>query len=340
MYKFGILDAQYILVRNWHMLIRSETLTEASLLKSFIQSVVKLTRDYEISKPILLWDKYPYKRTEIIKQYKGDRYYPTEEEKVDLETSIKAETDPEKLKVLEQELETLTYKIEYERIKSSVKYYMIFKLGNLGFSSMIYTGYEADDLAYYVAQYLNKHESTSKHVLLTKDGDWKFFVNESVEYCRLNNKNQDVEYHTHSTIKDLFPVLKSLDISLIDFFSYHELWFGGHNNIGEFEGFYDIEAAWNKGMLFDEYITKCHAKIPIFSEEYQLLFNKFSEIINPTSLWTEKIDSIIYNVLYKSELIPSKFLSFCIEKGVDITPNYYDNYVKCLDRTLFSNKQG
>ena len=72
-YEYGIIDGQYILRRNFAAMTKDTKITANELIQSFIISIIKLKRDHNFKKPIILFDKTPYKKSEGLKAYKGNR---------------------------------------------------------------------------------------------------------------------------------------------------------------------------------------------------------------------------------------------------------------------------
>lgn len=171
-YKYGIIDLQYILMRNKNM---SEgynindyveqcnntpldqsipdpiPIDKKNLLKTTIQSIMKLKRDYDFQYPILLFDASPYHKVKAIENYKADRYIPTDEEIAELEKSKECKT-PEEVRQIEIEQKVIELKQLNFSVMQEIKYgFLSDDWNSYGFHAVLKKGYEADDLAYLLA---------------------------------------------------------------------------------------------------------------------------------------------------------------------------------------------
>ena len=59
-YNFGIIDGQYILRRNWSIQKNTSGVNESLLLKTFMQSIMKLKREFDFERPLICFDSAPY----------------------------------------------------------------------------------------------------------------------------------------------------------------------------------------------------------------------------------------------------------------------------------------
>ena len=175
-YKYLVFDAQYFLTRNFKALNRtceelpvldengnkvlsedgteitfeSMTATSDTLVKSFFQSIVKFVRDTaSCRKIVLLFDRWPYHKDQIVEEYKGSRFYATQE---DLE-AIDRKTEPLKYAEMEEELRR-------NKIKQDAKYFIISNFEQIGMKVYSRKGYEADDYAMLIAKYLENDNET------------------------------------------------------------------------------------------------------------------------------------------------------------------------------------
>ena len=92
-YDFGIIDAQYILRRNWSIQKSRGKVNQFLLMKSFIQSVFKLKRDFGFDRALLCFDSAPYYAMLENPDYKADREYVTQESLEDMESNLIFMTD-------------------------------------------------------------------------------------------------------------------------------------------------------------------------------------------------------------------------------------------------------
>jgi len=192
-YEYGIIDANYILFRNMNQLASyayPEPILKEDLLRLTLQSFMKLKREYNFRYPLLLWDSSPYHKITAIENYKADRYIPTDEEYQDLESKKETEDlSPEELaEIEEQQVAIRTNQANFE-IASTIKYEFISDYDNTGFNSVIKKGYEADDLAWLIASYLNEELPDTRSILLTADKDWVNFKLPNIDFISTFTKH-------------------------------------------------------------------------------------------------------------------------------------------------------
>lgn len=195
MYDYTVVDGQYILTRNFHLVKSVEPLTKGGLIKSFLLSLWKLCKDVPTNNLVVVWDKTPYHREEILKDYKGNRMYSTTE-------------DLNREDITEEEREKIKKDLEEFQLKTDVKYFLVNNSNKLGYSSLIFRGYEADDLAFMCAR-----ELPGKICLASTDSDWKYLITENSDHYNLRGvkttfkevvekESGDVEIFLHKSIFD------------------------------------------------------------------------------------------------------------------------------------------
>ena len=184
MYKYIIFDAQFILRRNSSVM---KTTNAAALTKSFYGSISKLTKAIDSSaKPILLWDSAPYHRSKIT-SYKSDRTYYNEEEY--------SKMDPESKKAK-------LYKVQLD-ISNTLASSKRFIISDKKYKSLIFKGYEADDLSLIASSILST--SGTKAIICSSDSDWKWNTNPGVDYYKIVAKKLtkfDTLYNKYSKYLD------------------------------------------------------------------------------------------------------------------------------------------
>lgn len=194
-YDYTVVDGQYILTRNFHLVKSIETLTEGGLIKSFLLSMFKLVKEVPTRNLIVVWDKSPYHRQQILEDYKGDRVYSTKE-------------DLEREDLTEEEKKKIQQDIKEFELKTFVKYYLIKNSNKLGWNSLIIPGYEADDLAFICAR-----ELKGDICLASTDSDWKYFILENSDHYNLrgvtttfqeivDKESGDVDIFLHKSVID------------------------------------------------------------------------------------------------------------------------------------------
>lgn len=309
-YDYGIIDAQYILFRNKSVqLYYSNKLDSKRLLLSVIQSFMKLKRDWEFKYPILVWDRSPYLKTQVLKDYKGDRYKPTIAEIDELRAEAELpETTEERKKEIESRIEEIRTDMENFQLIQNVKYGIINGFSDFGFKSLLVQGYEADDLAYLTGIYL---ESIGKRgILLTADTDWVNFTNSKV--CFYSTKNysdypQLVEARSKvlSQVKDLKPYWYGI---------LSEIYWGGHNNTPEYPHQIPFEEFCDKILHGD-------STLPDYEER-----RAYFDAMNVENHWSE-LESAIKAIVADDKIKYRAMYDYCIDTSLSVNFSTYNNYI-------------
>ena len=139
---------------------------------SVFWSMGKLIREHPARKIILLFDKSPYHRTLMVKEYKSSRVYYNEED----------------LKKLNWDDDPVNYfrvqsQVEFNDIKNHAKYSICKFFPALGMPVIIAKGYEADDLAYIGAR--NCEGLDEKIAICSIDSDWKYRINKNCDVTNI-----------------------------------------------------------------------------------------------------------------------------------------------------------
>ena len=191
-YKWGLIDANYILFRNKAILASKydkEPIPRHELFSSVLQSFMKLKYEGDCMYPLYIWDKSPYHKLKTLQAYKADRWVGTDEEYDALEAE-KATASPLRLiEIIEQQRKIRLDQANFETT-SYVKNRFINDMGKYGFHSLIKQGYEADDLAFFSACQISelfKQDESNNAVLLTADKDWANFQLPGVDFLSTYN---------------------------------------------------------------------------------------------------------------------------------------------------------
>lgn len=227
-YDYGIIDAEFLLRRNWSIQ-RNSNLNQGLLMKSFLQSVMKLKREVDFARPLLLFDKSPYFKTmEAVEEYKQDRYYATESELDQLNSRLQMEglTDDER-KHIESEISRVKKEISDFRIRSDVKYDLVSNGRSIGMVTLIKQGFEADDIAFALAEKVR--EMKKKAILITTDHDWISFRSPEVDY---STPKYD---HRNSDCRALVLDSRRLNLPLYEIGVLREIYHNSHNNVSSYD---------------------------------------------------------------------------------------------------------
>lgn len=333
-YKYALIDFSYILSRNTFAVSAGKKrgeYTEADLIKSVIQTLAKLGKDYGISadKTILIGDKWSkdfggYYRTYLVKdytEYKGDRVY-WDDKKVE---DFIAEGNH-----TEEEIEKVKNEAYMNNVKYKAKYAIINDLGYFGIPSVLVEGWEADDLSWASTGFLyNPNDKPS--IFVTKDSDWKYNLSPKMDYFSLPKKGSDPEVITYDQMYTTMPdEIKAMGISLYDYHCMTDALGFGHNMLGvsKKSGVTDSTKAILKVMAGDfsdvanpdMYKTQMStfdvSSFPRFNEVRDIVTNKYGTMGHIGS--------------------GSEFMEFCKKYNISgISEQYYNNFVGRLDPSLY-----
>jgi len=230
MYKYMIIDSNFILRRNYSCIVRGTFNNYEQLVESFLLSIHKLVDKVPTENVVLVWDKSPYLKVEAIKQYKKDRKYSNEGDIIEIDKKIsEAKTDEEKKK-LEHDKLVIERNIIHEGYYMHAKNSIASKLKDTNYHSTILRGYEADDLAYLMAQRIH-NDKLGNAVLVSIDNDWCNFVNPSVDYYKLGRGKNPPKWVKYDSSNPLYNRAVELDVSMYESGCCRELYLGGHNNV-------------------------------------------------------------------------------------------------------------
>lgn len=222
-YKYALIDANYILRRNTEAICKgsSELISASKIVDSFHTSIRKLKRDVGFDIPLLLFDKSPYKKSEHLPEYKGDRVYITEDYVKEL---LKNNPNMNVTELMD------LYREANKNKQSMIAKYTLVKYPTDNGISIIKRGYEADDLAYLIGLKLKSKDY--KSVLLSSDSDWITFINDNVDYMTL-------KLNPKSNIQDQWKVTsEEFKIPIYDLGILAELYYYSHNNIEVYKNKY------------------------------------------------------------------------------------------------------
>lgn len=194
-YKYGLIDAQYILMRNKNMLSSQyypDPIPKDKLLVITIQSFMKLKRDNRFKYPLLLWDKSPYHKSRVVSEYKGDRYIESEDDITRLQDELVKVSDPKEQEKIKEKIRKIEVGMANFSTLQDIKYGLLNdEWSSYGFTSVLKGGYEADDLAYMIAKRISADykigDKNSTAVLLTADKDWINFQLPGVTFISTYN---------------------------------------------------------------------------------------------------------------------------------------------------------
>lgn len=295
MEKFNYLaiDAQLVLTRNFHRL-RSGYLTEGGLVKSFLQSIVKLCREVPTENVITLWDRSPYHRHAIMSDYKGDRKYYTESDLTD--------------ELSEEERSKIERDIADFKLRNKVKYYLINNSVKLGMPSILHEGYEADDLAFICSRNLE-----GKVCIASSDSDWKYLLTETsthydlkgnfTGYDDMKSESGPVDPFLHKAIVDsLYGSHNFLkDVSTVKI---------GPEKVIELMQLGDYSFTSDKELFLKQFDSFGVTRFP-----------DYNKVVNKVKSTKTDFDKV---------MTESEFSQFTIDNHIKVTTKYFTDHIERL----------
>ena len=178
MYENIVIDFNYYFTRNFFKLkysfeIEGIPFDRNRLYKSVFCTIFNAVNLHNPKNVFLVADKRPYLRSKYIDTYKKDR--------VTKLASLKKEFG-------NNPTEENKKKIDWEVIcenERSKKGDLLPIFDKLGFICLCMGGYEADDFSYYLSKYFL--ENKQKSILISKDSDWEYFVNDYTDLQKYND---------------------------------------------------------------------------------------------------------------------------------------------------------
>lgn len=335
-YKWGIIDASYFLRRNFSAIKYNSNLVDsgyASLISSFLSTVINYKNNLSIETIILAFDSSPYKKSVAIERYKKDRKYISEDDLTTAQNKLAiAETEEQKEKA-QKELKSTKYNYDCEQIFKHSKRSILSNLNNSHFNPLIVSGYESDDLAYLTSKYILKNYGSDdliKSVLVSVDTDWLTYINPKVDYYKENARRSNGAkpiIHEYKNLKRT-ALLELTHCSLYESGLLRELYYGGHNNCPAYNSKHpDISLerfAWS--------LLKKDGSIPSYLE-YLVYFDALNMNMYDNSAAMGEIEKVIKgNRIYDNiEKISGYFhaikLDNMIAKYKSIIPKEKDDFI-------------
>lgn len=319
-YDLGIIDAQYILRRNFSVQTMNEqTVDWRLLLKSFYQSIMKLKREFKFKRPILLFDKYPYLKSQGVEQYKTDRHYINEDDVANLVKEIMDCTDPIKKSELQDQLSSTQRGLYNEKQLIKAKYDVVKNGTSLGFPTLIKTGYEADDLSFGLTEKVREYGLSA--ILLTTDRDWVAFRSKEVWYSTPKfDKRNDL-------CKELIEYSKICNLPLYEIGVLKEIYGGSHNNVEGYE--------FSEKIPFTEFATRVVSK-----DETLPGLQKSFDFYNSMNMrrYLPELDKMLDFILGPLN-ITGNWHTYCMERDIRLNYMTYSDYLMGISEGFLDGKQ-
>ena len=230
-YRYGLIDLSYILSRNVFSCFRKDQNTVGDVVRSIIQTIGKLGRDYDVTadKYILLndtWSKLHggYFRTYLLKgSYKTGRHKTTREELEEMKRNPQ---------VSQKEIAKAEENLKIEYLKREAKKIIVSELGNFGIPCVSVGGWEFDDLVRLASVLLDSEPSGKSSVVITKDSDLLYTLTPRLDYFKIPSGGSVPQIIKYSQVWYSLPEeIRDSGLSLYDYKCYSDSLGSGHNDM-------------------------------------------------------------------------------------------------------------
>jgi hydrogenase maturation factor len=339
-YKYLIFDGQYFLVRNYKALIpryKSEVelkddqgnlildkegksqyytttkMTADDIVQSFFYSIAKFAREVASCRKIILcFDSAPYHKSLYIDGYKGSRHYVTNDDLLEID---KDKNPLDYVKIKEE--------IKLNKIKREAKKFIIKNFSKLGMYVLIHNGYEADDLAYLTAQYLEN--DTERSCLVSIDDDWSYLINRNVDLIKSNTLDK-FTYEMELTENGI--LFQELGISLFQYGAYYSSLYGSHNDL--------VKTIKQDNAKLKDVIKNCLKKDYCNIKKVKKFKAQLKSFdIKSYPEYEQVLEEIKLIETDGSIMSTNEYELFALLNNFKIRTGYYSNCVQSLDSTLY-----
>lgn len=337
-YQYIAFDAQYFLHRNFAALkgrtgyeitstledsegdsnvsyiITKYNFTTQDLVKQFFWTIAKIVRDsFSCNKIILLWDKPPYHKTTLLPDFKGTRTHHCQE----LLDDWDIESDPQGYL---QEKED--YRIELIKLKA--KYWIINNLNKLGMVSVIYDGYEADDLAYLFSHSDSILKSNLKSAICSADNDWLYWISNNVDWI---NSNKLEAWTYQDAVDECEGMTEKLGIDIFTLKQWMDSTFYSHNDLQR-----TTNLGWNQfEQLYSEVTNGDYTHITDL-DRFRLNMKSFEILNYPEANSVKTLIETALHQGYRGDMDVFKSLQ---KDGFSVSESYITNYLNTITDSYY-----
>lgn len=326
-YRHIFCDGSYYLTKNNYIASKAENPDDynaGAVVKMMIWSMNKFFKEgNQGDHMVLIWDAWSascngYYQTNMLKTYKANRKYFTEEDLSD--DSIKDLTD--------EEVKELELNVKRDKIKREAKKIIIDELGKFGIPSVRVWGVEADFISHIASSLLSN--DTKKSAFASRDGDWMFLsCTPATDFYKIAIGGAPMSIVTYEDAVKCIPDKIKGKVSLYDFVSFRDSLNGSHNNMSKTRSDRvkiediierlinneDYTGIDDPDLFRMQYSTfQLHKLIPNFMN----IVKDFPQIFTLGQLGT--LD---------------EFKEFREKYNVGIGDNYYNNFIKRLDPQFY-----
>lgn len=314
-YKYLAFDAQYYLRRNWSVIKNNEGFNKYELISSFLWTLIKTYKAHPADKILLLFDKRPYKKQQVINEYKADRKLVLEEVETLKDKLLKAQTDEERA-AIQKQLDEEEREAKLFMEMGAAKYEILSNFHKFGLVSLNIPGYEADDLARLLS--LIATERKEKILLVSGDSDWNCMITPYTDVWR--NRSKNAEFSNFSTRPEQ-------DAPLDPFHMYQarDIYYGGHNNV--------VLSPEYKDYPFEDIIDSIAKKDDRFPE-----FKKYFEALNSDNYLDEIKGRLLRAMLNEGAWDKMEWLDYHDTHNLTIFPYYYVKFINMINRDLYRDQ--
>lgn len=318
-YDLGIIDGELVLRRNYSANCKGQNANGNLLLKTFIQSIMKIKRENDFEKALICFDSFPYYKTMEVQNYKADRPYESQEGLDALREELLWASDEER-EELEKQIEEYEKRLNDKKVYWDVKKTIKESLGRFGFYPLYKKFFESDDIAYGISEKVREKGLTA--ILVTKDSDWMSFRSKEVEYVNLKGD------HRYPDVKRLLDESRVLGVPMYEIGVLHEIYDASHNNVSKYE-FRDM-------VRFDEFAHK------LYNQDSSLMgfddINKTYKSMNIRHHLPE-LDKLIDFSLSRTDLAsPMEWQQFLRERRINISWSTYEKFRRNCNKNYLEEK--
>lgn len=317
--RYLFIDGQYFLTRNWSFLKYREILTLSKLLEMTMISLKKIQDHVLADNVILLWDSWPYKKTQQLidagVDYKGDREFALDRIK-EIRLMLETESDQEKIEALKKELEEKEKEHASFLIRRDAKKILKEYLPLIGIGSLSITGLEADDLACMASLWSPQHvdfDKKERTVICSSDSDWVSFCAPCTDFYRTTKEEEWLKYE--DAPNKIPKKYRSSGVNLYEYNLLHDAYYGNHNNLKKNE---DVVKNYTFSKVLNVYTNGDIEDIPYVSKVFSAL--------NVVKYYNEEIEQAFDNACKNLKPSFGGFIDFCSEYKIDLYQTWYDEF--------------
>ena len=335
-YNYVIIDFSYVLQRNLFVISKGKEVGEytyGELIRMMIWTINKLARDYGLTsdKVVLIYDKWDkelggYYTTYLLGgQYKDTRKYMTEE------VFQEIKSDPTKTP---EEIHKAELELYQNQVKYKAKWSIIGNggLGNFGIPCIGLDGWEADNLAW-LASCLLYGKGDKPNILVTKDSDWQYLTNPSLDFFKMPKSGESPKVITYDEMYCQIPEsIRNRGIGLYQYKSLVDSIDGSHNDMRRTRKDYANLERTILEVLDGDYSNI--EDLELFKKQY----NSFDISRYPRFEEAKRLITDVLPTCGRLGSIP-EFHTFCDKHKIEgISDRYFTEFISRFDPKLYCER--